>query len=185
MSRQQRSPARSGERDGASADKRVAEIARLHQEILAAARTSVEKAIRIGELLTAAKSKLRHGEWLPWLRKNVVFSERTARNYMRCFESRDLLKSATLADLTDAYRLLCVPTITETEHGGDDKIIAVKPVYLAEAEGFDRTITVAPEVRTVRPVQHSIYAVLAPEKSEAQIAHERRTYLPHANRRMI
>jgi DUF3102 family protein len=44
------------------------EIRDLHGEILAVARTSLEKAIRIGELLTQAKQSLAHGEWLPWLK---------------------------------------------------------------------------------------------------------------------
>ena len=42
------------------------EINQLHGEILAAAKTTIEKAIRIGELLTARKEKCPHGAWLPW-----------------------------------------------------------------------------------------------------------------------
>jgi hypothetical protein len=51
----------------ATAAEPVAEIRWLHAEILAAARTSLDKAIRIGELLTGIKSGLKHGEWLPWI----------------------------------------------------------------------------------------------------------------------
>jgi hypothetical protein len=87
----------------------LSEIKLLHGEILAAARTSLDKAIRIGELLIKIKSELRHGEWLPWLESNLSFSDRTARNYVRCFEERVRLKSETISNLTDAYRLLEEP----------------------------------------------------------------------------
>ena len=42
----------------------VAEITQLHAQILAAARTALDKAIRLGELLTSIKGALKHGEWL-------------------------------------------------------------------------------------------------------------------------
>ena len=91
----------------------VSEIVALHGEILTAARTSLDKAIRIGELLAGIKSELAHGHWLPWLKSNVPFAERTARNYMRCHTERDRLKSASVADLGDAYQLLAQPQATE------------------------------------------------------------------------
>jgi hypothetical protein len=82
------------------------EINRLHGEICDAARTSIEKAIRIGELLTQARSSLKHGEWLPWLKENVGFSRQTADNYWRIFDNRENLKLLNVGNLTDAYRLL-------------------------------------------------------------------------------
>jgi Protein of unknown function (DUF3102) len=83
-----------------------AEINRLHSEICDAVRTSIENAIRIGELLTEQKAVLKHGEWLPWLKANVQFTARTASNYLRVFENRLRLKSETISDLTDAYNAL-------------------------------------------------------------------------------
>jgi len=59
------------------------EINRLHSEICQAARTTIDKAIRIGELLTEQKASLKHGEWLPWLRDKCEIRERTAHLYMR------------------------------------------------------------------------------------------------------
>lgn len=82
------------------------EIRKLHSELLGHVRTTVEQAIRIGELLTTVKTGLDHGRWLPWLKANVEFHERTARRYIGVFEKRDQLKSDTVSDLTDAYRLL-------------------------------------------------------------------------------
>jgi hypothetical protein len=40
-------------------------------------------AIEVGELLIEAKATLPHGKWLPWLRENLPFSDRTAQAYMR------------------------------------------------------------------------------------------------------
>lgn len=91
-----------------SITKTASEIKKLHGEICCAARTSLDKAIRIGELLADAKGNVKHGEWLSFV-KTLPFSERTARNYMRVYEEREGLKSATVADLTEAYRLLEEP----------------------------------------------------------------------------
>lgn len=45
-------------------------------------------------------------EHLPWIEENLEFAERTARNYMRVFAHREEVKSASVADLNRAYRLL-------------------------------------------------------------------------------
>jgi hypothetical protein len=62
-------------------------------------------------LLLEAKAALKHGEWLPWLKAHVAFSERTAQAYMRLASGWDRLKSATAADLglRDALALLREP----------------------------------------------------------------------------
>ena len=80
------------------------EINRLHFENMEAARTTIQRAVRIGELLSLQKAKLKHGEWLPWLTNNVAFSRQTADNYRRIYEHRD--KMPTFGNLSDAYRLL-------------------------------------------------------------------------------
>jgi Protein of unknown function (DUF3102) len=82
------------------------EINRLHRDLQALAMQSLDHAIRIGELLSKVKTQLPHGRWIPWLNSNVKFSERTARNYIGVFENRMALKSARVADLTDAYKIL-------------------------------------------------------------------------------
>ncbi|MGA2178864.1 MAG: DUF3102 domain-containing protein [Verrucomicrobiota bacterium] len=84
----------------------LAQIIALHNEIITAARTSLEKAVRLGELLTDIKTSLKHGDWLLWMQKNLPFSDQTARNYIRIWEKRDDPKFKTVLNLTDAYRLL-------------------------------------------------------------------------------
>jgi hypothetical protein len=84
----------------------ASEINRLHFENIEAARTTIQRAMRIGELLSQMKSKLRHGEWLPWLEANVAFDARTAQRYVKVYENRDRLKNDSVSYLKDAYRIL-------------------------------------------------------------------------------
>ena len=39
--------------------------------------------LEIGRRLIEAKAQLAHGEWLPWLKEKVEFSEATAQRFMR------------------------------------------------------------------------------------------------------
>src|SRR5262245_38957693 len=48
-----------------------------------ALKAGLSHALTAGKLLVEAKAKVKHGEWLPWLKANVRFSERTAQGYMR------------------------------------------------------------------------------------------------------
>jgi hypothetical protein len=82
------------------------EINRLHRDILEAGKRTFGVAIEIGRLLSAQKKTLGHGRWLPWLEDHIQFTSRTATNYMRLFENRDKLKSETISDLAEAYRVL-------------------------------------------------------------------------------
>src|SRR5438045_1440266 len=83
----------------------IREINALHGEVQDQASKVLDKAIRIGELLHRIKYERGHGHWLPWVNNNLSFSERTAQNYMRVFHNRAHLKSANVADLSNAYLL--------------------------------------------------------------------------------
>lgn len=104
----------------------LTEIKNLHSEILEAARTSLEKAIRVGELLTSAKAELKHGQWMPWLKENIPFSQQTANNYMRVFAERDRLKLTNIGNLSEAYALLeertptVPPQLTKAKRSQED-----------------------------------------------------------------
>jgi hypothetical protein len=58
------------------------EIVKLHNEIIDALKMTLRKAIRIGELLTEQKQSLKHGEFAPWIKDNLPFTDRTAQMYM-------------------------------------------------------------------------------------------------------
>jgi hypothetical protein len=85
---------------------RVQEIGKLHSEIIGHLKTSLEKAIRIGELLSEQKASLKHGQFTTWIEGNLSFTDRTARNYMRLHREKDRLKTETVSDLKSAYKLL-------------------------------------------------------------------------------
>jgi hypothetical protein len=84
----------------------VQQINDLHAELVTLAQSSLEKAVRIGELLTKEKVITSHGGWLPWIKSNLKFSQQTASNYMRLYQHRKKLPTVGNLGLTDAYRLL-------------------------------------------------------------------------------
>lgn len=79
----------------------IAEINKLHGEIFSAVKMTLDKAIRIGELLTKCKAGVEHGEWMQWIGDNLTFSDRTARQYMQVYDGREKIKMARLANLYD------------------------------------------------------------------------------------
>lgn len=90
-----------------------------HEGLGVAAQKMAVAVAQIGAWLTAAKSRVKHGEWLGWLEENCPrMPERTARNYMRLY--RQLMGEDSnrklLADLTldQAYRAIGV--IREPRH---------------------------------------------------------------------
>ncbi len=98
---------------------RTQEIVRLHSEVVDHLRQSLEKAIRIGQLLSEQKQVLKHGEFIPWLEANIPFTDRTARNYMRLYRERDRIKTETVSDLKGAYALLTPPRTDDPEFNPD------------------------------------------------------------------
>lgn len=90
---------------------RIQEITALHNEIGGYLKMTLEKAIQIGELLMEQKDSMEHGEFTAWVNANLPFTDRTARNYMRLYKERDKLKTETVSDLTEGYRLLTAPMV--------------------------------------------------------------------------
>jgi len=77
----------------------VVEINALHNElngikktVSELAKTVLEKAIQIGDLLTANKKAIPPGNWLKWIDKNLDFGCRQAQKYITIFERRDVLR---------------------------------------------------------------------------------------------
>jgi hypothetical protein len=71
---------------------KLAEIKRLHGEIWQAARTSLQKAQRIGQLLEEIRATKAHGQWLPWLKANVSFDQKTAWRYYEPFQEPNTIR---------------------------------------------------------------------------------------------
>jgi hypothetical protein len=60
----------------------VREISEQHDLAEKCLKSRVKHAVRCGQLLTQRQAKLPHGAWLPWIEKNFLFCDRTARSYM-------------------------------------------------------------------------------------------------------
>lgn len=71
----------------------ASEINKEHRLCEEAAGKAVSHAIRCGELLTAAKSKIPHGHWGAWLSENFEGSVRTAQVYMRLANNREAIEA--------------------------------------------------------------------------------------------
>ncbi len=82
---------------------RTKEIVGLHLSIEASLRRSVQDAIRLGELLSEQKAALPHGDFLPWIERELPFNERTAQRYMLLHRYKT--KCDTLSDLQTAYQV--------------------------------------------------------------------------------
>ena len=78
------------------------ELNRLHGEIEQKLRTTVQDAIRAGEILPQVKDRLEHGEFLPWIKQNCEFGTTTADKYRKLYIYRDKIPSS--GNLQDAYR---------------------------------------------------------------------------------
>jgi hypothetical protein len=91
------------------------ELPKLEDELSALGKTVLQKALQYGELLTIAKGLLKHGEWLPWLKGHVRFSQTAVWHYMKLWERRDdpelvkLFGTNNLMDVTEAYAVLGLP----------------------------------------------------------------------------
>lgn len=72
------------------------EIRRAHADVQEADKTAAEHAIEAGHSLIEAKSLVKHGQWLPWL-KELGIPERTARRYITL--ARGNVKPAIVADI--------------------------------------------------------------------------------------
>ncbi len=105
-------------------------------------RNTLECAIKIGQELLAVKEALAHGQFLPWLKAEFGWSERTAQNFMSVAER---FKSAIIADLpiqpTAAY-LLAAPAVPdqarevaiEKAKAGEQITVAAAKEIVAEAK---------------------------------------------------
>jgi hypothetical protein len=78
-------------------------INRMHQEICSQVKSALNKAIDLGGRLANIKSKLPHGQWLPWIKSHLEFSDQTARNYIKVWANRSSLNSKGVLNLADAY----------------------------------------------------------------------------------
>lgn len=95
-------------------------IETITEEIIFYKTVGGQAVIEIGRRLMEAKAQLRHGEWLPWLREKVEFSETSAQNFMRI--AREYGNTHLVGDLgaSKALALLALPA-SEREDFAQEK----------------------------------------------------------------
>jgi phage N-6-adenine-methyltransferase len=71
-----------------------------HQATMGAFRTTLDHAIRCGELLIQAKAQVPHGQWLLWIKSNLTLKLRQCQVYMRIAEKREAINAQSTAHLT-------------------------------------------------------------------------------------
>jgi hypothetical protein len=102
---------------------------------------TVEDIIEVGNDLLAVKGALPHGQFLPWLKAEFGWSERSAQNFMNVAEK---FKSAKIADLPiqpSAAYLLAAPSVpdearekaVEKAEAGEEITFAAAREIVAEA----------------------------------------------------
>jgi hypothetical protein len=108
----------------------------------------LQKAIRIGELLTIQKRNLGHGKFTPWIKENLPFTSRTAQNYRNIYLHREKLKSENVSGLAKAYDILKRPRIQFKETGDEDekRYFITISVYEEHKELFKDVLDIAKEM---------------------------------------
>jgi len=95
------------------------QVIELHGKVKNGIRFVLDRAIAIGEILCRQKEVLPHGEFTSWITKELPFTDRAARNYMRLYRNKNMLKTENVSVLSDAYKLLAAPTTADDNQETD------------------------------------------------------------------
>jgi len=105
-----------------SLDRTEREINYLKDKMRTISKATLVVAFELGRRLVGVKAALDHGQFLPWLEQNFLFSQRTARHYMKLYERFQGEPAALLEnlDVHDAYVLAGVKKAAAEESGDED-----------------------------------------------------------------
>jgi hypothetical protein len=105
----------------------AAQIGEAHDVVGRSVRCAVEAAVEAGNRLNEAKALLPHGQWIPWLRKNVPgLTPRTAQRYMRAADvaaKNDTVSHSTIKALIAKPR----PPVERMARIGDGLVLVLTP----------------------------------------------------------
>lgn len=93
---------------------------------------TAQNILEIGKRLIAAKQQLPYGEWLPWLRDKVEFSERSARNFMEIAQTFSNRQPVADLPYTKLLALLQVPEQDREEFIQETHLIDGKEKSISE-----------------------------------------------------
>lgn len=69
-------------------------------------RSAVQNAITAGRALIAAKAKVKHGEWLDWLKENWDYTPKLAQDYMRIANAKCCSHLESATSISEALRMI-------------------------------------------------------------------------------
>lgn len=79
---------------------------REHSLIQQFGQSMIECAIRAGDVLLEAKRQVPYGGWMQWIDDNCTFSQKTARNYLRCARNQDIIRDLEITSIERAVKVL-------------------------------------------------------------------------------
>jgi ParB-like chromosome segregation protein Spo0J len=124
-----------------------------HEAVQRLAGEALERARQTGQLLIRAKEQLDHGQWLPWLKENVKFSQQAANNYMRVAKGWGQITSASNFPAMSIREAICHLAQEEERkgHPGATPGGRVAPGLLRPVSVRVDTLQEAPD----HPMEHS------------------------------
>lgn len=119
---------------------RTVEIQRELAELNNTLKMSVQKAIRIGELLTEQKEIVGHGLFIQWIESNLDITRQSADKYMKLFQYRDKCKLE--LHLQEAYKQIetLEAQAKQTKEERDRAMIAEYRKTGKKPDGWDRSL---------------------------------------------
>lgn len=129
-------------------------LAQLGNEARAIRVRQLEAALNAGELLIKQKEQMPHGTFGEWA-KQLPFTDRTARSYMRIARHREALKTETVSDLTGAYRYVRQIAAGKTEARTLD-VSALKRERETLFKAIDKYFSVIPKENRLTALQNLV-----------------------------
>jgi hypothetical protein len=157
----------------------------LHDKSYEAAHLAIKSMVECGKLLSEAKRKVDHGDWLPWVEANLKFGARQAQKYMRladhACEIEANANSNSPLNIDNALKLLAKPKeIAEPAPSRPQtSITSIEPAHLIVA---DKRPFVVPqnmtrlEMRKAARIPAAQLAI-ALIKLDSELAHNLRDFL--------
>jgi Protein of unknown function (DUF3102) len=153
----------------------IEQINGYHYQIENMGMSLLEAALCAGELISKVKADLPHGTFMNWVQQNLKFSHKTATNYIRIYDLDEAGKLETVANISEAYKLITSPPKIATSPPAPSK--PASPLVI-EAEIVEppkpATIEANAEVIASRPmpepVDDELEAVVVDGTKEAALS---------------
>ena len=125
-----------------------------HAAALQHAGQAMSHALHVGELLLQSKEICKHGQWLPWLREHVSFSERTAQGYMRLLQRRDIRNGVADMSVRQALQYLATPRRSSFEDDLKAWMAACPPEKLVTEWSLEDAAVCGKSIRAFDEIMH-------------------------------